>query len=135
MIVETMHALEQDGLSATSQSEEGVTYAAKITKDEAALDFTLSAQVLDRKIRAFNPFPGAFASFNGVAVKFWRVEVLGLGTGAEPGRVLAANVTDGILIACGGGVLRLEELQKPGGKRLTAAEFLKGFPLEGGCFR
>lgn len=135
MIVEAMHALERDGLSATPQPEEGVTYAAKITKEEAALDFTLSAQVLDRKIRAFNPFPGAFASFNGVAVKFWRAEVLGSSTDAEPGRVLAANAADGILVACGGGVLRIQELQKPGGKRLAAAEFLKGFPLEGGCFR
>jgi methionyl-tRNA formyltransferase len=135
MIVEALHALEQDGLSAIPQPKEGVTYAAKIAKEEAALDFKLPAEVLDRKIRAFNPFPGAFASFNDVAVKFWRAEVTGLTTSADPGQLLAANAADGILVACGSGVLRVEELQKPGGKRLAAAEFLKGFPLEGGCFR
>ena len=135
MIVEALQGLERGGLSATPQPEDGVTYAAKIAKEEAALDFKLPAQVLDRKIRAFNPFPGAFASFNGVAVKLWRAEVLGSSTSAEPGEVLAANASDGIVVACGSGVLRIEELQKPGGKRLAAAEFLKGFPLEGGCFR
>ncbi len=134
LIVESLRTLERDGLTATPQPELGVTYAAKIAKEEAALDFTLSAQILDRKVRAFNPFPGAVASFNGVQVKLWCAEVAASTGGGVPGQVLAASAQEGVLIGCGEGVLRVHELQKPGGKRLPAAEFLKGFPLEGGRF-
>jgi len=134
MIVEALRRLEQGGVRAVPQPEEGVTYAAKIAKDEAALDFTLPAQVLDRKIRAFNPFPGAVAMFNDVPVKFWRAEPESGKDGAAPGTILAASAQEGVLVACGEGALRVRELQKPGGKRLPAAEFLKGFPLEGGRF-
>jgi len=134
MIVDAMRKLEAGDLAATPQPEEGVTYAAKIAKEEAALDFAQSVQVLDRKIRAFNPFPGAVASFDGVPVKLWRAEVASPTGGVAPGQVLAASAQDGVLIDCGEGVLRVLELQKPGGKRLLAAEFLKGFPLEGGRF-
>ena len=133
MIVEAMRKL--DTLSAIPQPDQGVTYAAKISKEEAALDFSQPAEALWRKIRAFNPFPGAVASFNDVPVKLWRAELASTASNAEPGQVLAANAQDGVLIACGKGALRVTELQKPGGKRLPAAEFLKGFPLEGGCFR
>ncbi|HYD61402.1 MAG TPA: methionyl-tRNA formyltransferase [Noviherbaspirillum sp.] len=133
MIVDALRKLEQGALSATPQPEAGVTYAAKIAKDEAALDLAQPAEVLARKIRAFNPFPGATAVFNGVPVKFWRVELVS-DAHAEPGRVLAASAQDGVLVACGQGALRVLELQKPGGKRLPAAEFLKGFPLDGGRF-
>ncbi len=137
MIVDALHQLEQGALPATPQPQQGVSYAAKITKEEAALDFTLSAQQLDCKIRAFNPFPGASAQFNGVTVKLWRAEVLPAGVAAAaatPGQVLAANAQDGVIVACGSGALRIVELQKPGGKRLPAAEFLKSFALEGGRF-
>jgi methionyl-tRNA formyltransferase len=133
MIVEALRKLEQDKLPATPQPEAGAIYAPKIAKEEAALDFGQSAQILDRKIRAFNPFPGAVASFNGVLVKLWHAEAVN-GKGGTPGQVLAANAQDGVVIACGSGALRAHELQKPGGKRLPAAEFLKGFPLEGGVF-
>lgn len=134
MIVDALHKLEQGGLSATPQPEEGVTYAAKIAKEEAALDFSQPAQVIERKIRAFNPFPGASAMFGDVPIKFWRAEVAFTGGSAAPGQVMTASAQDGVLVACGEGVLRVLELQKPGGKRLPAAEFLKGFPLEGGRF-
>lgn len=134
MIVAALRKLEQGNLTATPQPGEGVTYAAKISKEEAALDFTLPAVTLDRKIRAFNPFPGAVASFNEVPVKFWRAEVAASTSNAAPGQVLAASAQEGVLIGCGQGVLRVLELQKPGGKRLPAAEFLKGFPLDGGQF-
>jgi methionyl-tRNA formyltransferase len=134
MIVRALRQLEQGGLPATPQPEAGVTYAAKIAKEEAALDFSQPAQVIDRKIRAFNPFPGAVASFGTVPVKLWRAQALETRTGAAPGQVIAANAQDDVMIACGEGVLRVHELQKPGGKRLPAAEFLKGFPLEGGHF-
>jgi methionyl-tRNA formyltransferase len=136
MIVAALRQHERDGsLPATPQPAEGANYAAKITKEEAALDFMQAADVLARKIRAFNPFPGAFALFNGVPVKIWRAELVAEPTRAEPGEVLAANAQHGVLVACGDQrTLRLTELQKPGGKRLAAAEFLKGFPMEDGRF-
>jgi methionyl-tRNA formyltransferase len=135
MIVKALRQLEQGTLPATMQPELGVTYAAKISKEEAALDFNLSAMVLDRKIRAFNPFPGAHAVLNGTVVKIWRAEnvtgVVDKSSAAVSGVVLAANAQDGVLVACdaGASVLRLTELQKPGGKRLPVAEFLKGFAI------
>jgi methionyl-tRNA formyltransferase len=139
MIVKALRQMEHAALPATVQPELGVTYAAKISKEEAALDFHLSAEVLDRKIRAFNPFPGAHATLNGTIVKIWRAEnvtsAVGDGTAAAvSGQVLAANPNDGVLVACNAGtsVLRLSELQKPGGKRLPAAEFLKGFAITPG---
>jgi len=128
MIVEALHKMAAGELVATPQPEAGVTYAAKITKEEARLDFALSADVLARKVRAFNPFPGANGVVDGVAVKIWHAVAVE-GSGA-PGQVLQADA-GGIVVACGAGALRLTELQKPGSKRLAAAEFLKGFALTG----
>jgi len=128
MIVDALRRWQDGAVTATAQPEQGVTYAAKISKEEAKLDFTLPADVLARKVRAFNPFPGANGVVDGVAVKLWQVEAVALqGT---PGQVLQADA-QGIVVACGEGALRLQELQKPGGKRLAAAEFVKSFPLSG----
>jgi methionyl-tRNA formyltransferase len=132
MIVAALQKMEH--LEPRPQPEAGVTYAAKIGKEEARLDFTLSAEALGRKIRAFNPFPGAHAQVNGVTIKIWGAEALAADSRALPGQVLAADASHGIVVACNGGTLRLTELQKPGGKRLPAAEFLKGFPLAELCF-
>jgi methionyl-tRNA formyltransferase len=134
LIVTTLFKLAHQALEAMPQPELGVTYANKILKEEAALDFTRTAQQLDCQIRAFNPFPGALAHFNGVALKIWRAELIASTSGLPPGHIVAANAQDGVIVVCGDGLLRLHELQKPGGKRLPAAEFLKGFPLEGGHF-
>jgi methionyl-tRNA formyltransferase len=129
MIVQALRLREQGRLQAVAQPEQGVSYAAKVSKEEARLDFTLSAQALSRKVRAFNPFPGAHAEVNGVTIKIWGAEPIAADSQALPGTVLAADAQHGIVIACASGTLRLTELQKPGGKRLQAAEFLKGFPL------
>ncbi|HEX7641816.1 MAG TPA: methionyl-tRNA formyltransferase [Burkholderiaceae bacterium] len=131
LIVQALRKLEQGSLPATPQPEAGVTYAAKILKEEAALDFSRPAPELARKICAFNPFPGALGKVGDTVIKLWRARVASSETSAAPGTVLAANEQEGVLVACGQGVLRIEELQKPGGKRMAAAEFLKGFPLEG----
>jgi methionyl-tRNA formyltransferase len=131
MIVQALRRMEQGELTATPQPEAGVTYAAKISKDEAKLDFSLPAEALWRKVRAFNPFPGAQGSVNGTAIKIWQAEPVD--AAGAPGQVLAADA-GGIVVACGEGALRLQQLQKPGGKRLAAAEFLKGFPLAGLAF-
>jgi len=132
MIVEALRRMERGELASTPQPEAGVTYAAKIAKEEAKLDFALPALDLWRKVRAFNPFPAAQGTVNGTVVKIWNAQ---LAEGSGPaGKVLSANAQDCIVVACGEGALRLLELQKPGGKRLPAAEFLKSFSLEGQMF-
>jgi methionyl-tRNA formyltransferase len=134
MIVEALNKMQHGQLEAVPQPEAGVNYAAKISKEEAALDFTQSAAEISRKIRAFNPFPGAHGAVNGVNVKLWGAEALEDDSKAPAGQVLAADAQHGIVVSCGSGSLRLTELQKPGGKRLPAAEFIKGFPLDGLAF-
>lgn len=133
MMVDTLDKLQKGLIISQPQPEAGANYAAKITKEEAAVDFTQPAEQLARKIRAFNPFPGVTAQFNGVPIKLWNAHALP-NQHAEPGQILAANPSDGVIVACAKGALCLTELQKPGGKRLPAAEFLKGFPLNGGRF-
>lgn len=113
-------------LVANAQPEAGVTYAHKLEKAESLLDVTAPAALLDRKIRAYNPFPGAVLQAGEKPIKIWRASLVdGQGT---PGMVLAADAA-GVVMACGEGALRLEVLQAPGGKRLPAADFLRGHPL------
>jgi methionyl-tRNA formyltransferase len=121
------------------QPLEGVNYAHKIDKAEAALDWALSAEVLARRIRAFDPFPGMtvpLATASGVeTLKLWQAvaevaEKTAANT-AQPGTVLSADAT-GVRVACGEGQLCLTQLQRPGGKRLGAADFLRGCPLQPG---
>jgi methionyl-tRNA formyltransferase len=131
MIVDALNRMAAGGLRAEPQPEEGVTYAAKISKEEAKLDLARPALELARKVRAFNPFPGAHAQAGGVTVKIWNAQAVD-GKG-QPGQVLSADA-QGIVVACGEGALRLTELQKPGGKRLAAGEFLKGFSFDGVSF-
>ena len=115
-----------DALSPQPQPAEGVTYAEKIGKAEAQLDWSLPAEVLHRKIRAFNPFPGASTLAGGEALKIWQAQ-LADGAGA-PGEVLAAHA-DGVRNASGSGALLATQLQAAGGKRLAAREFLAGHSL------
>jgi methionyl-tRNA formyltransferase len=132
MIVEALHEMAKGRLAAVPQPEQGVTYAAKISKEEAKLDLQRPAAELARKVRAFNPFPGAaMQTVAGVTIKIWNAQAVD-GKG-RPGQVLAADA-QGIVVACGEGALRLTELQKPGGKRLAAGEFLKGFSFDGVSF-
>jgi methionyl-tRNA formyltransferase len=121
LIVEALELAACGGLSPTPQPSEGVTYAHKLEKSEAAIDWTLPAAVLDRRVRAFDPFPGVTATVSGETVKLWRVHpVEGTGT---PGEVLA--ITDeAVTVACGSGALELQELQRPGGKRLPVRQLL-----------
>jgi methionyl-tRNA formyltransferase len=135
MMVKVLRKMEQGVVEAVPQPEQGVTYANKILKDEAVLDFSQPAREISRKIRAFNPFPGAHGEVNGTVIKLWGAEVLDQGSSALPGQVIAADAQHGIVVACGEGALRLTQLQKPGGKRLPAAEFIKGFPLDGQRFQ
>ena len=132
LIVEALELAACGGLIAVRQPEAGVTYAHKIEKAEAAIDWSLPATVLDRRVRAFNPFPGAGSTLGGEAVKVWSAWAeAGGASGASPGQVLAAG-PEGIRVMTGDGVLVLTELQRAGGKRLPVADFLRGFPVASG---
>ena len=129
LIVAALELAACGRLVPTSQPAEGVTYARKIDKAEAAIDWLLPAGAIERRIRAFDPFPGATAVLAGETIKCWRAS-LAAGFGA-PGEVLSAG-EGGVVVACGEGALRLTELQRAGGKRLPAAAFLQGKPLVAG---
>ena len=124
-----VEALGKLPLPATPQVLEGVTYAQKIGKAEAVIDWSQSAAELDRHIRAFNPFPGAQAQFGGQTVKLWRATPVE-GSG-ENGLILQVD-RNRVVVACGSGALAVSELQKAGGKRLAVREFLAGHPLKAG---
>ncbi|HCA27354.1 MAG TPA: methionyl-tRNA formyltransferase [Betaproteobacteria bacterium] len=127
LIVEALGRIGE--LTPVAQKERDATYAVKISKDEAALDWTKSAQYLARAVRAYNPFPVARTTSQGDVWRIWEAEAAA--GGGEPGALLHAN-HEGIAVACGEGVLRLRTLQKAGGKRMTAAQFLAGNPITPG---
>ncbi|MBL8413289.1 MAG: methionyl-tRNA formyltransferase, partial [Propionivibrio sp.] len=118
-----VEALERLPLPPRQQPEIGVSYAAKIEKAEAVLDWRLPAIQLARQVRAFNPFPGAATSLRGSPIKVWQAEVMA--ASGAPG-VIVASDRHGIMVTCGQGALRLTELQRAGGKRLSVAQFLAG---------
>lgn len=135
LMVEALEMAACGGLRPVPQPADGVTYAHKIEKAEAAIDWTLPAAVIARRVRAFNPFPGASTALTGEAIKAWAAHVetdTGADAGAAvPGQVLAVG-PQGIRVMTGDGVLVLDELQRAGGKRLPAADFLRGFSLTPG---
>jgi len=135
MVVDALRTLAAGTpLVATPQPEQGVTYAEKIGKDEAPLDLTRPAAELARQVRAFNPFPGATVQVGETVIKCWQAAPLaGSGTLPHPpGTVLTADA-HGVIIACGhGSALQVTELQKPGGRRQPAQQFLQGMPLPPG---
>jgi len=127
-IVEALRRLEDGSLTGTPQDAAVATYAAKLEKSEAPLDFTQPAEALARRVRAFNPFPGATAALSGLdgPVKVWKAVALAQPAKGRPGEVESASA-DGIDIAAADGVLRILELQKAGGKRQAAATFIQGW--------
>ena len=128
-----VQALTQlDQLPPQPQPAEGVTYAHKIDKAEAALNWQRPATELARQLRAFDPFPGGTAQLAGTTIKVWSAQALSDQGRAPAGTVLAVNES-GIDVATGDGVLRLKELQRPGGKRLPCSEFLRGHRIEPGA--
>jgi methionyl-tRNA formyltransferase len=126
-IVEALAGLE--GLVPRAQDAARATYAAKIDKVEARLDWSQPAEALDRQVRAFDPAPGAETRLDGEALKVWKAEPAA--AAGRPGEVLEASPV-GIVVACGRGSLRLLEVQRAGAKRLAAGPFLLGTPLAPG---
>jgi methionyl-tRNA formyltransferase len=132
LIVEALELAGCGGLAPVKQPADGVTYASKIEKAEAAVDWSRPATAIQRKLRALDPGPGASSTIAGETVKLWAGEVLdGAAASAAPGSIVAVQA-QGVDVACGDGVLRLTQLQRAGGKRLAAGDFLRGFPLQAG---
>ncbi|MDP2152755.1 MAG: methionyl-tRNA formyltransferase [Methylotenera sp.] len=137
LMVDAMHVLAQTGqLPSTPQDEALVTYAHKLEKAESAIDWRKSATEISRQVRAFNPFPVAQSFLHGEVCRIWMATDASATISADslpsaaPGEVL--GVHDGILVACGEGVLRISELQAPGGKRMNAQVFVQGHTLKAG---
>ena len=133
LIVQALELTATSGLKPQAQPVAGVTYAHKIDKAESAVDWRQGADVIERRIRAFNPAPGASTQLGGEVIKLWRSEINSYSRNSDEGfgTILSLNST-GIDVACGSGVLRLTELQRAGGKRLPVADFLRGADLQPG---
>jgi methionyl-tRNA formyltransferase len=129
-IVEALRKLEGGKLIPEQQDVQQATYAAKLTKSEAQLDWNQDAAQLERAVRGYFPFPNAQAIFGETPIKVLRAH-LGENEGGTPGEVIAID-REQTLVACGKGSLALEVLQKPGGKPLPVAQFVQGFPIKVG---
>jgi methionyl-tRNA formyltransferase len=133
LTVEVLRRLEKEGeLPSVPQDNSLATYAGKIDKSHALIDWSQNADAIERSIRAFNPVPGAHTLLNDMSLKLWQAILLSSTSDAPPGTVLTAR-PQGIDVACRNGILRILELQPAGGKRQTAAAFLAGHPLQPGC--
>jgi methionyl-tRNA formyltransferase len=133
LVVEALELAACGGLQPTPQPAAGVTYAHKIDKAEAAIAWSQPADTIERRIRAFDPFPGAATVMQGETIKVWRARALMQGRGSVPPGTVVTLDEHGIGVACGEGRLEITHLQRAGGKRLDAAQFLRGFQLEAGA--
>jgi methionyl-tRNA formyltransferase len=129
-LLEALERLIAGTLQPRPQSDVGVTYARKVMKEEAVIDWSKPALEIDRLIRAFNPVPGAETSWHGQQLKVWQAEATDLEGDASPGKVVAAD-GEGIVVATGSGALRLVRIQIAGRKATTAAEFLNAHRIAG----
>ena len=129
LLVRHFNAILSGALEAVEQDDARATYAGKINKQDARLDWQRPAWELHRQVRAYNPVPGAFFLLDDTPVKCWRASVVAGVTGS-PGDVLSAG-RDGIVIACGEDALRLDSLQRPGKRPVTAAEFAGSVAITG----
>ena len=129
LIVAALQAVARGTALACAQPAEGVTWAPKIEKTEAAIDWRTDAAAIERRLRAFDPFPGATASIGNHLLKCWRGRVEA--GGGVPGTLLGVDA-EGVRVACGDAVLRLTELQRAGGRRGAARQIVQGLGLEPG---
>lgn len=132
-IVEVLTLLGQGKLTSTPQNDAAACYAAKIRKNEAEIDWTDDAAQIDRVIRTFDPHPGAFTYLQNSVIKLWQAGIVNHGGPQQAGEVITAD-SSGIVVACGRNALSIHTLQKAGGKKLTAAQFLAGHPLQPGAY-
>ena len=132
LIVMALDMAAAGRLEPVPQPAAGVSYAHKIEKHEAAIDWRADAASIVRRVRAFNPFPGATATLNGEVLKVWAAQVANTGAPAEAIGSILAVAPAGIDVSAMKSIVNLTELQRPGGKRLAAADFLRGFDLQVG---
>jgi len=133
LMVKALGMIEEGTAVFTKQDESRATYAGMIRKQDGRIDFSESAEAIDRKIRAFDPWPGAFADLDGKTVKIWSAEPEEAGSSkGTPGTVLSAE-GDAIRVAAGDGVLAVRELQMPGKKRVKVRDYLLGHKIEKGA--
>jgi methionyl-tRNA formyltransferase len=128
LLRKNLDALKHQQLAAVPQDDADACYARKLEKSESALDFTEAAKTLERKIRAFDPWPGTTASIAGTAIHVHKSSCRALEDHARAGEVLGAD-SQGILVQTGRGQLNIEQLQRPGGKILNVRDFLNGMPI------
>ena len=131
MVVKTLDMATTGELRPEPQPAVGVTYARKIDKHEAAIDWRLDATCIVRRVHAFNPFPGASFTLNAEVIKVWGAQAVSGSSGAACGSILAVAPA-GITVAAMNSIVNLTELQRPGGKRLDVADFLRGFDVRPG---
>jgi len=129
-ILETLSLLQELRLIPVRQDDSKACYAPKLLKSEARIDWNQDARLIERTVRAFNPFPVCYADFNGVTIKIWQA-ALSSDQHGEPGKVIAADKL-GITVGCRSAALRLEVLQRPGGKPQPAAQFMQAMPVRVG---
>ena len=122
-LLHTLESLNSGLAVAVEQDDQLSCYAAKITKQEALIDWSQSAQILDRQIRAFNPFPAAYTTLDELRIKIWQAEPTPA-SGLTPGQIISAD-SAGILVSCGKQSLLLTEIQLPGKSRMAVSEVLK----------
>ncbi|MEM6545770.1 MAG: methionyl-tRNA formyltransferase [Pseudomonadota bacterium] len=125
VLLNVLNSLPEVLASAEAQDDSKATHAAKISKSEALIDWAEPANVLARRIRAFNPNPGCYSFLAGERVKFWQAQRSADRSSAAPGTIIRAD-GNGIFIACSDGVLVLDELQLPGGRAMSPAQLLQG---------
>ena len=130
LLVRHFDAIVSDALDAVEQDDSRATYAGKISKQDARLDWQEPAEALHRRVRAYNPVPGAFFLLDDTPIKCWRAGVVVGAPGTAAGEVVSAG-RDGIVVACGRDALRLDSLQRPGKRPVTAGEFSSAVAMTG----
>lgn len=134
--VAVIEALENlPTLQAVPQRAEGATYAGKILKTEAHIDWNQPAALIERRIRAFDPAPGCESTLDGESLKIWRAKLNPVAAGATPGMIIDV-AEDRLTVQCAAGALDLITVQRPGGKRMPVADYLRGSTIQNGwCFK
>lgn len=129
LLMETLDKLAKNQIRPIPQDHRQATYAKKLSKEDGHIRWTLPAEEIERQIRAFDPWPTSYAFWQGQRLQIWSAEVSN--PSAEPGVIVRVS-DDGIVVGAGKGSLQVTEIQREGGRRLKAAEFLRGYPLKTG---
>lgn len=131
LMVHTLDLIEEGKISPEPQDDSKSSYAKMVFKQEGKIDFARQPEAVERLIRGFDPWPGAFCEYEDMVMKLWKAQPLCENTGKEPGTIIEVSAR-GIKIACGDGALLVSEIQIPGKKRVAVSEYLKGNQIKEG---